>query len=187
MRVNEMWRADAGKVATAVPVAIGLRVARRALSQRESTARPRHGARRRRIQGTLGAVIAGAAPTVILLAARRRTRIRLAPPPTMAGKTLLVLHVLSTVVLEELIWRAPLGLPVGPRPRAVLTTLSGVGFLAVHVRRDGAAQAGPHLINTTGWTLSAFVSHTAVWSGAAHAVYNTAALLLRPVANGPGR
>jgi membrane protease YdiL (CAAX protease family) len=185
--MNPIWRSDIGKAAAAVPLALAISVIRRAIGRRTSgrraigrraSAGPSAPGRRRAL---LGCALAIGAPTAVLLDTARAGPVQVELPRSATGKVLLSGHVLATVVLEELLWRSPLTLPLGRTTKLVLAAVSASGFAAAHVGRDGWPNSRPHIVNTLGWTASALAARSVIWSALAHACYNLSALTLRRV------
>jgi hypothetical protein len=56
---------------------------------------------------------------------------------------------------------------------------SAAGFLALHVRRDGADSLPVHLTTTASWTVSALLGRRLRWPVLCHAGYNFASAVLR--------
>jgi hypothetical protein len=140
------------------------------------------GARRVRRRSDVGAPVgARVAGAVLALAvpggAAALTRATFIAPASPAGRGLLVGHVFSGALLEELLWRAPL---TDDRHRIRRAALSMTGFVALHVRRDGAASAPIHVVLAGAWTASALLGRTIRWTCLSHAAYNYLALTGRP-------
>jgi hypothetical protein len=158
-------------VALAVALCIAHRVA-------AGTPFARHRRAAGRPVGAAGLALAG--PAVLIGRALLRRDLRWQPPSSPAGRLLLVGYLGAGAVAEELAWRAPLTyLPPG-RLRAVASLVSGAGFVAAHLPRDGRASIPMHGLNTAGWTAAALAGHRARWSALSHTGYNLAAVTLRP-------
>jgi hypothetical protein len=137
---------------------------------------------RTRGRAAAGALCAGAGPALLVAQRLASGGARWQPPPSAAGRTLLSGYVLAGALLEEVLWRAPLILldgRTGDRALAGWAVLSGAGFLALHLRRDGARSLPVHLTTTTSWTASALLARQLRWPVLAHAGYNLAAISLR--------
>jgi hypothetical protein len=120
---------------------------------------------------------AGPAGVVTCARVRRGGRFqRLGPAPVTA---LAVLRALAGALIEEVIWRGPV-LRLTSRPARALAVLGGgVGFVGLHLRRDGRAAWPVHAVNTASWTAAALVGGSVRWPVLSHAAYNVAAWSLR--------
>jgi hypothetical protein len=132
------------------------------------------------------ALCAGCGPALLVVNRLGTAGARWRPPPSTAGRLLLGGYVAAGALLEEVLWRAPLILiraRTGTRPSARhasgAAALSAAGFLALHLRRDGARSLPAHLTTTASWTLAALVGRQLRWPLIAHAGYNFAAASLR--------
>jgi CAAX prenyl protease-like protein len=128
----------------------------------------------------VAAVLAAAGPGALVSRALRRGR--WSPPPSATGKAMLTGYVLAVALIEETLYRGPVSRYAGQERRVaalVTASLSVAGFVALHVRRDGARTFGAHLVNAGCWTASAFAGRSLRWSIAAHSAYNYAAMSLR--------
>lgn len=110
-----------------------------------------------------------------------RGGVRWQPPPSTIGRLMLGGYVAGAALFEELLWRAPVTLPRTARGTAGLAAASAAGFMALHLRRDGTASVRAHLLATASWTGSTLIGHRLRWPVLSHALYNYAALTLRPV------
>jgi hypothetical protein len=143
-----------------------------------------------------GALCAAGGPALLVLRRLGGENARWLPPPSVAGRLLLGGHVLAGALVEEVLWRGPLILLATPArtgaraasarravPVAMRTVpaalLSAAGFLALHVRRDGAGSLPVHLTTTASWTASALLGRQLRWPVLCHAGYNFAAAGLR--------
>ena len=146
---------------------LALAAAHRAAQRRAASATPAVGP-------GIAALLAVAPSAMLVARAARRpsVRWRRARPATYG---LLVIHVLSGAVIEEVVWRGVLTRPGRPR---VVTLGSALGFVAAHVPRDGRAGSRSHAINAAAWTVSASAGQRLRWPVLAHAGYNVAAHLL---------
>jgi hypothetical protein len=167
--MNGTARTDARLVGAAGVLTLAWSIARR----RAPVADPRT------VPSWAAAALALAGPVAVLTHALRGRRVTMALPASTTGKLLLAGHVLSSVVLEEQLWRAPVTYPRSRRAQLGLAAASATGFVEMHVRRDGPESAPVHMLNTAGWTASAVVSRSLLWSTLSHAGYNYAALVLR--------
>jgi hypothetical protein len=121
---------------------------------------------------------AAAAPAVFAALATRHAPVR-AVPPSAAGKLMLATYLGSGALVEELTWRAPLVWPAPRRVRGCIMAGGVVGFIALHVERDGARSATVHLANTLAWTAAAARGGQMRWPVAGHFVYNWIAVTRR--------
>jgi membrane protease YdiL (CAAX protease family) len=131
------------------------------------------------------AAIASAAPALLVARTLRRSDSRWSPPRSGSGRALLVGYVLTGVLVEELVWRAPL-LHLRPgRGQFCGALVSATAFSALHLRRDGLRTAPIHVPNTVGWTLATLLAGRLRWALLAHTGYNVAALSLRAAGTDP--
>jgi hypothetical protein len=133
---------------------------------------------RSRVRQPLAGLLAVAGPvTVVAQVAGRRGPGRRAPA-SPAGTTLLLTYVMAGALSEELLWRAPATWPRSAPVRALVALTGAVGFVAVHVHRDGPASLRVHLLTTSSWTASVLAGRGLRWSVLSHVAYNWAALTM---------
>jgi len=118
------------------------------------------------------AIVAAAPPAALVTRAACQPGARWQPPPSPTVRTLLTAHVLSSAVIEEVVWRGVLTRRHHPRNLAIASAL---GFVAAHLPRDGGRSAPAHAVNAVAWTLSASIGRRLRWSVLAHTGYNLAA------------
>lgn len=153
--------------------AIVLGFAERAWQQRDSH-RPAATPTARRV----AVAAAGLAPAGAVGVTLARSRAAWRPPRTVAGRILVLAHLASGVVVEELLWRAPL-LRLRSRPlRLAAASTSITLFAAAHVRRDGVRSLGVHVPIAAGLTLATLVEGRVRAAVIAHLLYNVVAVCL---------
>ena len=123
-----------------------------------------------RAQGA-AALLATAPSAALVTHAAQQPGMRWQPPPSPTAQALLVAHVLSSAVIEEVLWR---GVLARRHPRG-LAIASVLGFVAAHVPRDGRRSAPIHAVNATAWAMSASRGRRLRWPVLAHTGYNLAA------------
>lgn len=141
-----------------------------------------------RTRAAAGALCAGGGPALLIARRLGGRQACWRPPASTAGRLLLGGYVAGGALVEEALWRAPLILiceRTGSRPAVAArrvgwpAALSAAGFLALHVRRDGARSLPAHLTTTASWTVSALLGRQLRWPVLGHAGYNFAAASLR--------
>ena len=140
---------------------------------------------RPRRRAALAPAVAGAGPLLLIGGSLARGGQRLQAPPSGVGLVMLGGYLASGVLAEELLWRAPLTFGRTCRGTACLAVLSGAGFVALHVRRDGLASTPLHAVNTASWTASVVLGRRLRWAMLSHFLYNCLAVSLRRVETGP--
>lgn len=103
-------------------------------------------------------------------------------PGSWSGRLILGGYLSAGVLVEELLWRGPLATG---RARTVRAALSGAGFAAIHVRRDGRSSAPAHLVLAAAWTTSVLIGRQLRWAVLSHLGYNCLAVCLHSVQPAP--
>lgn len=133
--------------------------------------------------GPAGCTIAFAGPLAVAgltLARRQAPGVRLRLPPSWPGRALLAVHLARRVVVEEALWRAPLVRLRTRSVRLLAAGVSGAGFVAIHVDRDGLRTLPAHAALTAAWTTSVLLDRRVRWALASHLLYNYAAVVMAP-------
>lgn len=131
-----------------------------------------------------GVLLAFAGPALAVAATLVRHRaaggLRVAAPPSWAGRLLLAGRLAANALVEELLWRAPLTRLRPGGVRLFAGTAGAAAFVGLHLRRDGARALPVHALTTASWTAAALLDRRLRWPVVSHTAYNYAAVVLRP-------